>query len=64
MGVNSYTSLPLALTANLINEFLHLFLHTGKLRFNYLSILAAHLQNGRYEIHHILHDELELLKEV
>ena len=31
--VNIYTSLPLALTANLINTFLHLFLRTDKLEF-------------------------------
>ena len=31
--VNIYTSLPLALTANLINTFLHLFLRTDKLQF-------------------------------
>lgn len=30
-----------------------------KQEFNYLSILVIHLQNGRYEIRHIRHDELE-----
>ena len=33
LSVNIYTSLPLALTANLINTFLHLFLRTDKLEF-------------------------------
>jgi hypothetical protein len=32
-GVNIYTSLPLALTANLINEVFYLFLRTDKLKF-------------------------------
>ena len=31
--VNIYTSLPLALTANLINRFFYLFLHTDKPKF-------------------------------
>ena len=39
------------------------FLQFYILAVNYLSILAVHWQTGRYEIHHILHDELEPLKE-
>ena len=41
--VNIYTSLPLALTANLINTFLHLFLRTDKLELVILLFLQEYL---------------------